>query len=215
GGARGVARAEKVLDEVREALVREAAGLLDEWAVEDADLAGRGEVLELLEEPRLADSGLARDDRELAVAGDRRVQAPLELGELLLAVDERRHRRPLDRAARREDDRHPELVGREARLVPPQCVGDLPGLLGPLGRVLLEAAQDDVLKLLADFGAERARRLRDLVDDAVEDRLDLARERRVADEALVEDGPERVDVRARVEGARPDLLGREIGDRAD
>ena len=57
----------------------------------------------------------------------------------------------------------------------PQGLGDLARLLGPLARVLLEAAQDDVLQLLADLGAERARRLRDLVDDPVEDRLHLAR----------------------------------------
>ena len=100
-------------------------------------------------------------------------------------------------------------------LVAAEGLGDLAGLLRPLGRVLLEAAQDDVLELLADLGAERARRLRDLVDDAVEDRLDLAGERRLADEALVEDDAERVDVRAAVEGARGDLLGREVRDRAD
>ena len=62
---------------------------------------------------------------------------------------------------------------------------------------------------------ERARRLRDLVDDAVEDRLDLAGEGRLADEALVEHDAERVDVGAAVEGPRGDLLGREVGDGAD
>ena len=61
-----------------------------------------------------------------------------------------------------------------------QGLGDLARLLRALARVLLEAAQDDVLELLADLGPERARRLRDLVDDAVEDRLDLAREGRLA-----------------------------------
>jgi hypothetical protein len=53
------------------------------------------------------------------------------------------------------------------------------------------------------------------VDDAVKDRLDLPRERRLADDALVEDDPERVDVRTAVEGSRGDLLGREVGDGAD
>ena len=92
-----------------------------------------------------------------------------------------------------------------------QGLGDLARLLGALAGVLLEAAQHDVLELLADLGPERARRLRDLVDDAVEDRLDLAREGRLADEALVEDDAERVDVGAAVEGPRGDLLGREVG----
>ena len=84
----GVARAEVVLDQLAEALVREGAVLLDEAAVEDADLPDAREVLELLEEPRLADPGLARHDRELALARDRGVQPPLQLGELLLAADE-------------------------------------------------------------------------------------------------------------------------------
>ena len=215
GGAARVAGLEIVLDQLAEALVGEGAILLDEAAVEDADLADHGEVLQLLEQARLADPGLARHDRELAVAGDRGVQAPLELGELLLPADEDGGRGALDDAARREDDRHAELVGREARPVAPQGLGDLARLLGALARVLLEAAQDDVLELLADLGPERPRRLRDLVDDAVEDRLDLAREGRLADEALVEDDAERVDVGAAVEGARGDLLGGEVGDRAD
>ena len=124
-------------------------------------------------------------------------------------------RRPLDHPARRQDDRHAELVGREARLVAAQGLGDLARLLGPPGRVLLEAAHEDVLQLLADLGAERARRLRDLVHDPVEDRLDLSREGRLADEAFVEDHAERVDVRAPVEGARGHLLGREVRDRSD
>ena len=51
--------------------------------------ARRRELLELVEQPRLADAGLAGHDRELALAGDRGVQPPLELGELLLAPDER------------------------------------------------------------------------------------------------------------------------------
>ena len=62
-------------------------------------------------------------------------------------------------------------------------------------------------ELLADLGPERPRRLRDLVDDAVEDGLDLAREGRLAHEALVEDDAEGVDVGAAVEGPRGDLLG--------
>ena len=44
------------------------------------------------------------------------------------------------------------------------------------------------------------------MDDAVEDRLDFSRERRLADEALIEDHAERIDVGASVEGAGGDLL---------
>ena len=83
--AAGVAGAEVVLDELAEALVRERLVLLDEPPVEDADLPHRNELLQLFQEPRLPDSRLAGHDRELAVAGDRGVQASLELGELLLA----------------------------------------------------------------------------------------------------------------------------------
>ena len=96
-----------------------------------------------------------------------------------------------------------------------QRVRDLSGPLGTLARVLLEAAQDDVLQLLPDLRAQGAGRLRVLVDDAVEDRLNVPGERRLADEALVEDDPERVDVRAAVERARGHLLGGEVGDGAD
>ena len=99
--------------------------------------------------------------------------------------------------------------------MPPERLGDLAGFLGAFGRVLLEAAQDDVLELLADLGPEGARRLRDLVDDPIQDRLHFAREGRLADEALIEDDAHRIDVRAPVEGARGDLFRREVGDGAD
>ena len=89
----------------------------------------------------------------------------------------------------------------------PQGVGDLARLLGAPGGVLLEAAHENVLELFPDLGAQSARRLRDLVDDPVEDRLHLSRERRLAHEAFVEDDAQGVDVRAPVEGPRGDLLG--------
>ena len=215
GGSAGVARMEVVLDELAEALVGEGPVLLDEAPVEDADLPDHGEVLELLEQACLADPGLPGHDRELALAGNRGVQAALELRELLLAADENGGGRALDDAAPGENDRHLELVGREARPVALEGFGDLARLLGTLAGVLLEAAQHDVLELLADLGAEPARRLRDLVDDAVEDGLDLPREGRLAHEAFVENDAERVDVGAPVEGPRGDLLGREIRNRSD
>ena len=193
-----------------------APALLDEAAVEDADLA--------CQDARFLSSS---SRRVLPMPGSPATTANWQSPEI--AAFKRRwssansFSRPMN-AERAglwiirlglEDDRHPELFGREARLVPPQRLGHLAGLLGALGRVLLEAAQDDVLELLPDLGAQRAGRLRDLVDDAVEDRLQFAREGRIADEAFVEDGAERVDVRPRVEGARGDLLGGEVGHRAD
>ena len=212
GRGAGVAGLEVVLDELAEALVGEGAVLLDEAAVEDADLPDHGEVLELLEQARLADAGLAGHDGELGLARDGGVQASLQFGEFLFPADEDGARGSLDDAARGQDDRHPELVAREARPVALQGLGDLARLLGALARVLLEAAHQDVLELLADLRPEGARRLRDLVDDAVQDRLDLTGEGRLADEAFVEHDAERVDVRAAVEGPRGDLLGREVGD---
>ncbi len=93
----------------------------------------------------------------------------------------------------------PEVLLVELAPVAPERLGEVPGALRPLLRVLREALEDGGLQLLAHVGAERPHRLRQLVDDAVEDGLHLAREGRLAREALVEDRPERVDVRAPVE----------------
>src|SRR5262249_20736957 len=174
-----------VLDELAEALVGEGPVLLDEAPIQDPDLPDRGEVLQLLEEPRLSDTGLTRDHRELALPADGRVQEAVKLGELFFPADDDGGRGPRDDAARGQDDGHPELVAVEARLVATQRLGHLARLLGTLVRILLEASHQDVLKLLANFGAEVARRLRDLVHDAIEDGLDLSRERRLADEAFI------------------------------
>src|SRR6202022_826378 len=72
-GARGIAGPEVVLNELVEALVGEGAGLLDEAAVEDANLARLSQVLQLLEQCSLTDAGLAGHARELAVARQGRV----------------------------------------------------------------------------------------------------------------------------------------------
>ena len=48
--------------------------------------------------------------------------------------------------------------------------------------------------------------------DPIQDRLDLAREWRLADETFVEDHAQRIDVGSPVEGPRGDLLGRKVGD---
>ncbi len=85
--------AEVVLDQLAEALMRERAVLLHEAALEDADLPGAREARELLDEPALPDPRLAGDDGELAFPGDGRVKPSLQLGDLLLAPDERRRRR--------------------------------------------------------------------------------------------------------------------------
>src|SRR5262249_368983 len=98
-GPARVAGLEGVLDQLAEALLREGEVLLDEATREDADLADRREIAELLEQAGLADARLPGDDRKLSLARDRGVQSALELGELLLPADEQRGRRALDDAA--------------------------------------------------------------------------------------------------------------------
>ena len=97
-GPRRAARArvlgpEVVLDQLAEALMRERAVLLHEAAFEDADLPRAREARQLLDEPALPDPRLARHDGELALPGDGRVKPSLQLGDLLLAPDERGGRR--------------------------------------------------------------------------------------------------------------------------
>ena len=70
-GASRIARAEVVLNQFAETLIGERLVLFDEPAVEDTDLAHGDELLQLLEEPRLADPRLSRYDGKLAVAGER------------------------------------------------------------------------------------------------------------------------------------------------
>ncbi len=211
-----VLRPEIVLDELAEALVRERAVVLDEASRQDADLAGAREALELVHEPALADAGLAGEDDELALARDGGVEPALQLGHLLLTPDERgRHGRARQHPAGREDDGAAELLVAELAPVAPERLGEVPGPLRPLLGVLREALEDGGLQLLAHVGAEGPHRLRQLVDDAIEDRLHLAREGGLAREAFVEHRPERVDVRAPVERPRRDLLGAEIDDGPD
>ena len=108
----GVPGSEVVLDQLAETLVREGAVLLDEAALQDADLPGAHEVRELLDEPALPDPRLARHDRELAFPGHRRVKPSLDLADLLLPPDERRRGRlrALDRPSPRQHDRARVLV---------------------------------------------------------------------------------------------------------
>jgi hypothetical protein len=72
-------------------------------------------------------------------------------------------------------------------------LGDEAGPARPLLRVLLEALEDDLLQGLGDVDPHGSKRGRDLVRDPVQNRLDLARERRLAGEALVEDRSESVE----------------------
>ncbi len=103
----------------------------------------------------------------------------------------------------------------QPRAVALQRLRHLAGPLRPAPRVLLQAREDDRLQLLVDLRSRRPRRLRDLVDDAVEDRLRLAAEGRLPGHALVEHGPERVDVGATVDLVRRHLLRAQVGERPD
>jgi len=210
-------RPEVVLDELAEALVREGAVLLHEPPLEHADLPRTREARELLDEARLADARLAGHDRELTLARDRRMKAPLQLGDLLLASYEGRGRRlrPRDHAARRQHHRARVFVLVELPPIAPKRVGEVSGLLRPLLGVLLKALEEDGLELLAHVHPQSRERLGQLVDDAVEDRLDLTGEWRLAGQALVENGGEGVRVRPPVEGTRRHLLGAEVRNRPD
>src|SRR5262249_47424770 len=136
-GRRGrvLSRAEVFLDDLAEALVGEGAVLLDEAAVQDADAPRAREPLDLLEQPALADAGLAADDDELALARDGGVQAVLQLGELTLAPGEGHDLavvglEPRD-ARRRHGDRASAVVRAEPHAVAREHVGDLARGLGP------------------------------------------------------------------------------------
>ncbi|HYV42861.1 MAG TPA: hypothetical protein VEO02_13810, partial [Thermoanaerobaculia bacterium] len=63
-------------------------------------------------------------------------------------------------------------------------LGDQCRPLRPPARVLLQALENNVLKLLPDLGPERPKRLGNLMDDAIEDRLHFSRERRFPGETL-------------------------------
>ncbi len=213
--AAGVARLEVVLDELAEALVGEGPVLLDEAPVEDADLPDHGEVLELLEQACLADPGLPGHDCELALAGNRGVQAALELRELLLAADENGGGRALDDAAPGENDRHLELVGREARPVALERFGDLARLLGRLPgsfsrqRSTMSWSSSRISAPSPRGGCGTSWTMRYRIDWTSPVKGGSP------DEALVENDAQRVDVGAPVEGPRGDLLWREIRDRSD
>ena len=102
----------------------------------------------------------------------------------------------------------------QSRPVPLQRVGDLASPRWPPSRILLQAPEDDRLERLVDGGPARPRRLGELVDDAVHDRLGIAREGRFADDAFVEERAQGVDVGPSVDVAAGDLLRAEVAERA-
>ncbi len=217
---RALARAEVLLNHLTEPLVRKRPVLLDESTVQDADAARARESLDLFEQTALAYPGLAADDDELALAGDGGVEPVLQLGQLALAAGERDDlalvRLGAREARRGGRDRPATVVLAETATIPRERVGDLARRLRPVRRVSRDAVHGDLFELDVDVGSARGRRLRDLVDDPVEHRLDLAGERRLAEQALVEHHAEREDVGARVDLVRArHLLGTEVGDRAD
>ena len=215
-GAPRVAGPEVVLDQLAKALVREGAVVLDEPPLEDGDLPGPPERFQLVEEARLPDPRFARHDGELALAGDGAMEAPLQLGQLLFASDERRRRCGARQdPARGQDDGARVLVLVKRGAEAAEGFGDVAGPARPLFRVLLEALEQDLLEPFCDVDPHRAKRRRHLVRDPVEDGLNLARERRLSGETLVEDRPEGIDVRTAVERPGGDLLGAEVGHRPD
>ena len=212
GARAGVLPAEVVLDQLAEPLMSERAILLHEAALQDADLPGAREARQLLDEPALPDSGFARHDRELAFPGHGRMKPPLQLGDLLLAPDERggRRLRSFQRPAPCQHHGARVLVLVQLGAISAQRFGQVAGPLRPLFGVLLQALEDDRLELLADVGSERPQGAGKLVGDAVEHGLHFTRERRLSREALIEDCPQRIRVRPAVEAPRCDLLRAEV-----
>ena len=85
GVARSLQRAQRLHQwRVRELIVAE----LDAGAAEDAGVELAGEVDDLVQQPRLADPGLAREEDQRRVAAGGVAERPLELGELVAAADE-------------------------------------------------------------------------------------------------------------------------------
>src|SRR5207245_1881472 len=62
--------------------------------LEAVDVPSRQRLAELVDQPRLADAGLAAEPDDLALTADRRRQAALEQLELVLAADEGDHPGP-------------------------------------------------------------------------------------------------------------------------
>ncbi len=181
--------------------------------MEDGQAASRRQRLELGDQTRLADPGVAAEDDEVALARQHAVEPLLQVGQLVLATDQGRRLGP----AHGPDD---QAVLRRARVEQagphlPQAAGERRHRGRPIDRRLGQAAHHDGGQLGVDGDAAVVQRLGVLVGDPVEDRLRLADEGRLAGDALVEHVAEGVDVRGRVGHLAGDVLRAEVGDGAD
>ena len=175
GGASRVPGSGSTPGWLAEALVGEGAVPLDRAAVQHPDAARPGEALDLVEEARLADPGLARHDHELALARHRRVQPLLQLRELARS-------RPTSGAWATRGacidcvSPPPPARGRspEARAVALQRLRHLARPAAAGAPAPSAGREDDRLQLLVDLRPRLPRGLGELVHDAVEDRLRLA-----------------------------------------
>ncbi len=163
----------------------------------------------------------ARDHAQRADLGqacDQRVGHPV--GEELLlgiagAVRERQHHQRADPAVagrgRLPGDR---LAGGQRRQrIAAQRARERVGVGEAPGRVLLQAAGDDVVEIGRESRAHRARARRLLVGDRVQQHRGLVAGERAAPGAhLEQDRPERVQIGARVDPRALHLLGRQVRD---
>ena len=169
-GDTGLLQTEELLDDLAEPLIGERAVLLHGAPVKHPDLTRLGEVLELVDEPGLADPRLSGDDRKLALAGDGGIQPLLQLRELLTPSDEGGEGgAPRMHGTGQADDGPGPVAVAERRAISFESLRQFAGALGARGGILGEAGEDDRLQLLVDAGADGAGRLRDLVHDSVED----------------------------------------------
>ena len=186
-------------------------------AAQDPRAAPPGRHRRMVEHPGLADARLAVDEQQDGLAGERSRELLLERAQLLVAPDEGRLRQRPPQIVRADGDGwladaalqpHRDLV--EVR----QDGGR--GLV-PVPRVLLEEVLDDVVERTRDGGASvQPRRLRRevLPQDLAHRR---AHEWWPSREALEEDDPRRVEIRAFADLAvdEPGLLRRHVADRPD
>ena len=124
---------------------------------------------------------------------------------------ERRDRSERDRC-RQRGEQEPAAWSPVARTLAAHGRRACRGELGTAGVAvagrLRERPRQDVVEARGEAGPDVARAWRGLVDVGVDRcELALARERRLARQALEEHAPERVDVCPRVDGAALDLLG--------
>ena len=204
--------ADVLADRLRPWPVRRGAVALVAATPEHARSAHPGVGRELLGGPGLADPGIAGQHQHPALAGERVLEQRAHLLELSLAPDEDAAGESLERVLVRGFGL-PRPVGLGRRLErPARGRGAGRPIVGRLGEQLehhpVERRRD--LGAMARGGDGVGAQV--LADDR---HRVLARERRFAGEQLVDQRPERVEVRARVRAAAERLLGRQVGDRSD